>query len=41
MHLGKTLLNIFKEGYELMFSYAKKIIVVSNAMKQALEGRLS
>ena len=32
----KDILNSFKEGYQLMFSYAKKIIVVSNAMKQAL-----
>ena len=32
----KDILNNFKKGYELMFSYAKKIIVVSNAMKKAL-----
>ena len=32
----KDILNNFKKGYQLMFSYAKKIIVVSNAMKQAL-----
>ena len=35
----KDTLNNFKKGYELMFSYAKKIIVVSNAMKQALVGQ--
>ena len=33
------ILNSFKKGYELMFSYAKKIIVVSNAMKKALVGQ--
>ena len=32
----KDILNNFKKGYQLMFSYAKKIIVVSNAMKQVL-----
>ena len=32
----KDILNNFKKGYQLMFSYASKIIVVSNAMKQAL-----
>jgi colanic acid/amylovoran biosynthesis glycosyltransferase len=32
----KDILNTFKKGYQLMFSYATKIIVVSNAMKQAL-----
>ena len=35
----KDTLNNFKKGYELMFSYATKIIVVSNAMKQALVGQ--
>ena len=30
------ILNTFKKGYQIMFYYAKKIIVVSNAMKQAL-----
>ena len=35
----KDILNNFKKGYELMFSYAKKIIVVSNAMKKALVGQ--
>mgnify|MGYP000421473010 FL=1 len=35
----KDTLNTFKEGYQLMFSYATKIIVVSNAMKQALVGQ--
>lgn len=29
-------LKKFKEGYQFMYQYAKKIIVVSNAMKQAL-----
>ena len=33
------ILNSFEKGYELMFSYAKKIIVVSNAMKKALVGQ--
>lgn len=33
------ILNNFKKGYQLMFSYASKIIVVSNAMKQALVGQ--
>jgi len=35
----KDILNTFKKGYQLMFSYATKIIVVSNAMKQALVGQ--
>ena len=35
----KDTLNNFKKGYELMFSYATKIIVASNAMKQALVGQ--
>jgi len=35
----KDILNTFKKGYQLMFSYASKIIVVSNAMKQALVGQ--
>ena len=35
----KDILNTFKKGYQLMFSYAIKIIVVSNAMKQALVGQ--
>ena len=35
----KDILNNFKKEYELMFSYAKKIIVVSNAMKKALVGQ--
>ncbi|MDB4174999.1 glycosyltransferase [Flavobacteriaceae bacterium] len=35
----KDTLNTFKKGYELMFSYATKIIVASNAMKQALVGQ--
>jgi glycosyltransferase involved in cell wall biosynthesis len=33
------ILNNFKKGYQLMFSYATKIIVVSTAMKQALVGQ--
>ena len=33
------ILNIFKIGYQFMFSYATKIIVVSNAMKQVLVGQ--
>ena len=32
----KDILSTFKKGYQLMFSYATKIIVVSTAMKQAL-----
>ena len=35
----KDILNTFKKGYQLMFSYATKIIVVSHAMKQALVGQ--
>ena len=35
----EDILNTFKKGYQLMFSYATKIIVVSNAMKQALVGQ--
>jgi glycosyltransferase involved in cell wall biosynthesis len=35
----KDILNTFKKGYQLMFSYATKIIVVSNAMKQSLVGQ--
>ena len=35
----EDILNTFKKGYQLMFSYATKIIVVSHAMKQALVGQ--
>lgn len=35
----EDILNTFKKGYQLMFSYAIKIIVVSHAMKQALVGQ--
>ena len=33
------ILNTFKKGYQFMFSYATKIIVVSTAMKQGLVGQ--
>lgn len=35
----EDILSTFKKGYQLMFSYATKIIVVSNAMKQELVGQ--